>query len=251
MSDHFKLGGRSFRSRLILGTGKYESFELMHDVIAASETEMVSVQILRVELDRTKESMLDFLDQDKYTLLPSTAGCYEADDAVRAALLGREAGFGDLVKLEVIGDSKTLYPDTAGLLDAAETLIGHGFTVLPYTSDDPVVARRLEELGCAAVMPLAAPVGSGLGICNPYAIQLIRDAVSVPVIVDAGVGTASDATLAMEMGVEGVLVNTGIAHAKNPRNMARAMKAAVEAGRLAYLSGRIPKRLDAQSSSSF
>jgi len=248
--DTLKIAGREFRSRLFVGTGKYASFAQMKEALEVSGTEVVTVAVRRVNLtDRSKESLLDYVDPKRYTLLPNTAGCYSVDDAVRTARLGREAGLGELIKLEVIGDEKTLFPDTAGLLEAAKVLIKEGFTVLPYTNDDVIVARRLEDIGCAAVMPLAAPIGSGLGIRNPYNIRLIMEAVKVPVIVDAGVGTASDAAIAMELGCEGVLMNTGIAGAKDPIAMAKAMKLAVEAGRLAYLAGRIPKKLYATASS--
>lgn len=249
MEDVLKLGDRTLRSRLIVGTGKYPSFELMSEAIEASGADMVTVAVRRVNLDRRAPSLLDHLDLTRITLLPNTAGCYNAEDAITTAMLGREAGLGDLVKLEVIGDQRTLFPDTQGLLVAAKRLIAEGFTVLPYTNDDPIVAKQLEDLGCAAVMPLAAPIGSGLGVCNPYNIRIIREIVSVPVIVDAGVGTASDAAIAMELGVDGVLMNTGIAGAKDPVKMARAMRLAVEAGRLAHLAGRIPKKLYAQASS--
>ncbi len=248
-SDVLKLGGTSLKSRLIVGTGKYATFELMREAITASGADMVTVAVRRVNLDRKEESLLDYLDLDAMTLLPNTAGCYTADEAVRTSLLAREAGLGDLVKLEVIGDQRTLFPDTHGLLDAAKTLVAEGFTVLPYTNDDPIVAKRLEDAGCAAVMPLAAPIGSGLGVCNPYNIRIIREVVSVPVIVDAGVGTASDAAIAMEIGADGVLMNTGIAGADDPVAMARAMRLAVEAGRLAFNAGRIEKKLYAQASS--
>ena len=248
-TDVFKLGDRSLGSRLIVGTGKYPTFDLMREAVDASGADMVTVAVRRVELDRRKESLLDFLDLDRIALLPNTAGCYTAADAVHTCRLAREAGMGSLVKLEVIGDQKTLFPDVVGLLQAAETLLADGFTVLPYTNDDPITAKRLQDLGCAAVMPLAAPIGSGLGVCNPYTIRIIKQQVSVPVIVDAGVGTASDAAVAMELGADGVLMNTGIAGADDPVRMARAMKLAVEAGRLAYLAGRIPKKLYAQASS--
>jgi len=248
--DTLKIAGREFRSRLFVGTGKYASFAQMKEALEVSGTEVVTVAVRRVNLsDKSKESLLDFVDPKRYTLLPNTAGCYSVDDAVRTARLGREAGLGELVKLEVIGDEKTLFPDTAGLLEAAKILIKEGFTVLPYTNDDVIVAKRLEQIGCAAVMPLAAPIGSGLGIRNPYNIRLILEAVKLPVIVDAGVGTASDAAIALELGCDGVLMNTGIAGAKDPIAMARAMKLAVEAGRLAYRAGRIPKKLYATASS--
>jgi len=247
--DVLKLGDRSFRSRLIVGTGKYASFKVMQEAIEASGADMVTVAVRRVSLDRREESLLDHLDLGRMTLLPNTAGCYTADEAVRTARLAREAGLGDLIKLEVIGDPKTLYPDTAALLEAAKTLVAEGFVVLPYTNDDPIVARKLEDAGCVTVMPLAAPIGSGLGVCNPYSIRIIREMVSVPVIVDAGVGTASDAAVAMELGADGVLMNTGIAGAKDPVRMARAMKLAIEAGWLAAHAGRIPRKLYATASS--
>ncbi len=243
------LAGRSFRSRLIVGTGKYSSFEVMRRCHEASGTEMVTVAVRRVDLSRPGESLLDYVDASRITLLPNTAGCYTADEAVRTAYLAREAGLGDFVKLEVIGDEKTLFPDAQGLLEATKTLSREGFIVLPYTNDDPVVAKRLEDAGAAAVMPLGAPIGSGLGIRNPYNIRIILETVGVPVIVDAGVGTASDAAIAMELGCHGVLMNTAIAGARDPEGMAEAMKLAVEAGRFAYRSGRIPRKLYATASS--
>jgi thiazole synthase len=249
MKDTFKIGKYELSSRLIVGTGKYTTNEVMRDALEACGTEVVTVAVRRVNLDRGKESLLDHIDTSRYTLLPNTAGCYTVDEAVRTARLAREALTTDLVKLEVIGDEKTLFPDNEALLEAARVLIKEGFTVLPYTNDDPIVAKKLEELGCAAVMPLGAPIGSGLGIRNPYNIRIILETVRVPVIVDAGVGTASDAAVAMELGCDGVLMNTGIAGAKDPVSMARAMRLAVEAGRLAYLSGRIPKKLYAAASS--
>src|SRR6185436_19444496 len=226
------LAGREFRSRLIVGTGKYPSFQVMAEAHAASWAEMVTVAVRRVDLKaRGPENLLDHIDPRKLFLLPNTAACYTAEDAVRTARLGREAGLSNWVKLEVIGDEKTLYPDVEGLLAATRTLVKEGFIVLPYTNDDVVVAKRLEDAGAAAVMPLGAPIGSGLGIQNRLNIQLIREAVKVPVIVDAGVGTASDAAIAMEMGADGVLMNTAIALAQNPVRMAAAMRKAVEAGR--------------------
>ena len=249
-NDKLVIGGREFTSRLMVGTGKYATFEQMAQAIELSGAEVVTVAVRRVNvLDRSKESLLDHLDLKKYTLLPNTAGCYTADDAVRTCRLAREAGLSDFVKLEVLADEKTLFPDNEELLKAAEILVREGFTVLPYTTDDPVVCRKLEQLGCAAVMPLGAPIGSGLGIRNPYNIRIILDSVQVPVIVDAGVGTASDAAIAMELGCHGVLMNTGIAGAQNPLAMAEAMNLAVRAGRLAYLAGRIPKKLYATASS--
>jgi len=243
------IAGRSFRSRLVLGTGKYASFELMRSCHEISECEMVTVATRRVELDRTKASLLDFVDPKKFFLLPNTAGCYTAEDAVRYARLGREVGLSEWVKLEVLGDEKTLWPDTNGLLRAAEILVKEGFVVLPYTSDDPVVAKRLEDAGCAAVMPLGAPIGSGLGIRNPDNLSIIIEKANVPVIVDAGVGTASDAAVAMELGADGVLLNTAVAGAKDPVRMARAMRDAVRAGRDAFLAGRIEKKRYATASS--
>jgi thiazole synthase len=243
------VGGREFRSRLIVGTGKYPSNQTMREALEASGTELVTVAVRRVALPGQGESLLDHIDTGRFTLLPNTAGCYTADEAIRTAYLAREAGLGAMVKLEVIGDSRTLFPDVLGLLEATRTLAREGFTVLPYTNDDPVMARKLEDAGAAAVMPLGAPIGSGLGIRNPYNIRIILEAVTVPVIVDAGVGTASDAAIAMELGCEGVLMNTAIAGAKDPVAMATAMKLAVEAGRLAFKAGRIGKKLYATASS--
>ena len=249
-ADTLVIAGREFSSRLMVGTGKYADFQQMARAIEVSGAEIVTVAVRRVNIsDRNKESLLDYLDLKKYTLLPNTAGCYTADDAVRTCRLAREAGLSDFVKLEVLGDEKTLFPDNEELLKAAKVLIKEGFTVLPYTSDDPIVCRKLEDLGCAAVMPLGAPIGSGLGIRNPYNIRIIMENVKVPVIVDAGVGTASDAAIAMELGCDGVLMNTGIAGAQDPVAMAEAMKLAVIAGRLAYKAGRIPKKLYATASS--
>lgn len=249
-ADKLVIAGREFSSRLMVGTGKYADFQQMARAIEVSGAEIVTVAVRRVNIsDRSKESLLDYLDTRKYTLLPNTAGCYTADDAVRTCRLAREAGLSDFVKLEVLGDEKTLFPDNEELLKAAKILVGEGFTVLPYTSDDPIVCRKLEDLGCAAVMPLGAPIGSGLGIRNPYNIRIIMETVKVPVIVDAGVGTASDAAIAMELGCDGVLMNTGIAGAGDPVAMAEAMKLAVIAGRLAYKAGRIPMKLYATASS--
>jgi len=249
-ADKLIIAGREFNSRLMVGTGKYASMEQMVKAIEASGAEIITVAVRRVNIsDRSKESLLDHIDLKKYTLLPNTAGCYTADEAVRTCRLAREAGLSDFVKLEVLGDERTLFPDNEELLKAAKILVKEGFTVLPYTSDDPIVCRKLEDIGCAAVMPLGAPIGSGLGIRNPYTIRIILDTVKVPVIVDAGVGTASDAAIAMELGCDGVLMNTGIAGAKEPIAMAEAMNLAVRAGRLAYLSGRIPKKLFATASS--
>ena len=244
------IAGRTFRSRLIVGTGKYASFPIMAEAHEASGAEMVTVAVRRVNLsDRSRESLLDYIDTSRYALLPNTAGCYTADDAVRAARLGREAGLSNWVKLEVIGDERTLFPDNEALVAATAVLVKEDFVVLPYTNDDPVVCRKLEDAGAAAVMPLGAPIGSGLGIQNPNNIRIIKEFASVPVIVDAGVGTASDAAVAMELGADGVLMNTAIAGAGNPVDMAAAMKLAVEAGRLAYLSERIPRKRYATASS--
>jgi thiazole synthase len=244
------IADRSFRSRLILGTGKYPSFEAMAAALEVSGTEMVTVALRRVSLeDRGKGSLLDFVDPERYLLLPNTAGCYTADDAIRTAHLAREAGGWNWVKLEVIGDPKTLFPDTVELLKATERLVKDGFVVLPYTNDDPIVARKLEDLGVAAVMPAGAPIGSGMGIRNRANLRIILEQARVPVIVDAGVGTASDAAIAMELGADGVLLNTAVAEAKNPLRMARAMKLAVEAGWLAANAGRIPRKLYASASS--
>lgn len=245
-----KIGAHEFRSRLIVGTGKYPSLETMQAAHAASGAEMVTVAIRRIHLDDpTGKTLLDYIDRSRFTILPNTAGCFNAKDAVLTAQLAREALGTDLVKLEVIGDPQTLYPDTRETLAAAEILIREGFTVLPYIADDPTACKHLEELGCAAVMPLAAPIGSGLGVCNPYSIAIIRERANVPVIVDAGVGTASDAAIAMELGVDALLMNTGIAAAKDPVLMAEAMRLAVESGRKAYLAGRMEKRLYANASS--
>jgi thiazole synthase len=250
MNDSFFIGKYELTSRLIVGTGKYPSLEIMQAAHAASGTSMVTVAIRRINLDeRSGKTMLDYIDRERYTVLPNTAGCYNAKEAVLTAQLARELLETDLVKLEVIGDSQTLYPDTRETLAAAEQLVKDGFTVLPYIVDDPVACKQLEEIGCAAVMPLAAPIGSGLGVCNPYSIRIIKERANVPVIVDAGVGTASDAALAMEIGVDAVLMNTGIAAAADPVQMARAMKHAVQAGRLAFVSGRMEKRLYANASS--
>ena len=225
MADELVIAGRTFRSRLLIGTGKYATFELTREAIEKSGAEIVTVAVRRINIsDRSKESLLDYIDPKKYTLLPNTAGCYTVDDAVRTARLGREAGLSELVKLEVIGDEKTLFPDNEGLIEAARILIKEGFVVLPYTNDDPIVCKKLEDIGCAAVMPLAAPIGSGLGVRNPYNIRIIVENANVPVIVDAGVGTASDAAIAMELGVDGVLMNTGVAGAKDPVLMAEAMR---------------------------
>ena len=243
------LGGKDFSSRLIVGTGKYTTNEIMRQAHEESGAEIVTVAVRRVSLPGKGESILDFIDTKRFTLLPNTAGCYTADEAVRTAYLAREAGLGEMVKLEVIGDARTLFPDVQGLLEATKTLAREGFVVMPYTNDDPIIAKRLEDAGAACVMPLGAPIGSGLGIRNPYNIKIILETVSVPVIVDAGVGTASDAAIAMELGCDGVLMNTAIAGARDAVAMARAMRLAVEAGRLAYKAGRIGKKLYATASS--
>jgi thiazole synthase len=248
--DPFIIAGREFRSRLIIGTGKYPTHQVMQAAHDASGADMVTVAVRRVNLtDRSKESLLDYIDPKRYFLLPNTAACYTADDAIRTARLGREVGLSHWVKLEVIGDEKTLFPDNEALLEATRVLVKEGFVVLPYTTDDPVVCRKLEEAGAAAVMPLGAPIGSGLGIQNPNNIRIIKEQARVPVIVDAGVGTASDAAIAMELGADGVLMNTAVALAQDPAAMARAMKLAVESGRLAYRAGRIPRRSYASASS--
>ena len=237
------IGGQTFRSRLLVGTGKYRSNAEMVAAIAASGAEVVTVAVRRVDLDRTKEEgMLYHLDPRQYFLLANTAGCYTADEAIRYARLGREAGFNEFVKLEVIGDKETLLPDAEGLLEATKVLVKEGFQVMAYTNDDLITALRLQDAGAAAVMPLASPIGSGLGLVNPYAIRTIKRRLSVPVLVDAGVGTASDACLTMEQGVDGILMNTAIAEAADAAAMGRAMGLAVEAGRLAYLAGRMPRR---------
>lgn len=248
--DTFVIAGKTFTSRLIVGTGKYSTPQVMAQAHEASGAEMITVAVRRVNIsDRSRESLLDFIDPAKYFLLPNTAGCYSADEAVRTARLGREAGLSNWVKLEVIGDERTLFPDNEELLQATRTLVKDGFVVLPYTNDDPIACRKLEEAGAAAVMPAGAPIGSGLGIQNANNIRIIREFAKVPVIVDAGVGTASDAALAMELGADGVLMNTAIAGAKDPIAMATAMKLAVQAGRLAYRSGRIPRKMYATASS--
>ena len=248
--DVLTIAGREFRSRLWVGTGKYKDFIETQKAIEASGAEVVTVAVRRVNItDRSKENLLDYLDPKRYMILPNTAGCYSVEDALRYARLARAAGVSDFVKLEVIGDERTLFPDTAGLIEAAKVLIKEGFIVLPYTNDDPIVAQKLVDIGCPAVMPLAAPIGSGLGIRNPYNLKIILEMTTVPVIVDAGVGTASDAALAMEYGCDAVLMNTAIAGAKDPIAMAEAMKYAVEAGRLAYQAGRIPRKLYATASS--
>lgn len=250
MTDTLVLAGKSFTSRLLIGSAKYPDFQTMTAAWEASGAQIITVAIRRVNIyDRSEASLLSYLDPKKYTLLPNTAGCYTVTDAVRFANLAREAGLSNWIKLEVIGDERTLYPDTAALVEATKVLVKDDFVVFPYTNDDPIVARKLEDAGAAAVMPLGGPIGSGLGIQNPYNIQIIRQTVKVPVIVDAGVGTASDATIAMELGCDAVLMNTGIAGAADPVKMALAMRHAVDAGRLAYQAGRIPKRQFAVASS--
>src|SRR5579885_1031001 len=249
--DTLKIADREFRSRLFIGTGKYNSFPEMRRCHEASGAEVVTVAVRRVNLgDKSKESLLDYIDASKYFILPNTAGCLTADDAIRTARLGREAGLSNWVKLEVIGDEKTLFPDNVGLLEATRVLVKEGFVVLPYTNDDLVNARKLIDAGAAAVMPLAAPIGSGLGIQNLTNLKILREAITeVPLIVDAGVGTASDAAVAMELGYDGVLLNTAIAEAEDPERMAHAMRLAVEAGRAAFLAGRMPRREYASASS--
>ena len=250
MTDSLTIADRTFASRLIVGTGKYSSHAVMTQAHQASGTEMVTVAVRRVNIsDRTQESLLDYIDTDRIALLPNTAGCYTAADAIRTAHLGREAGLSNWVKLEVIGDEKTLFPDNEALLEATRQLVADGFVVLPYTNDDPIACRKLEDAGAAAVMPLGAPIGSGLGIQNPNNLRIIKAAAGVPVIVDAGVGSPSDAAIAMEIGADGVLMNTGIAGADDPVSMARAMRLAVEAGRLGRLAGRIPRASYATASS--
>jgi len=250
MSDQLVVAGRAFSSRLFVGTGKYSSNAVMVEALEASGAEVVTVAVRRVNItDRSRGSLLDYIDPKKYFLLPNTAGCSTAEDAIRTARLGREAGLSNWVKLEVIGDERTLFPDNEALLEATRVLVKEGFVVLPYTNDDPIVCRKLEAAGAAAVMPLGAPIGSGLGIQNVNNIRIIREAVRVPLIVDAGVGTASDATVAMELGADGVLMNTAIAGARDAVAMAEAMKFAVRAGRLAFLAGRIPKKMYASASS--
>lgn len=249
-SGGLTIGPHTLRSRLIIGTGKYASFDIMRQALEASGADMITVAVRRLNLDRpSEESLLDAIDRSRVRILPNTAACYTAEEAVRVARLGREAGLSELVKLEVIGDPKTLLPDTVALLEATTILVKEGFVVMPYTNDDPVMAKRLQEAGAACVMPLAAPIGSGQGMLNPLNIRFILEAVSIPVIVDAGVGTASDAAAAMEVGADGVLMNTAIACADDPVKMARAMRLAVEAGRLAFEAGRIPKKPYASASS--
>jgi thiazole synthase len=251
MPDKLTIAGREFSSRLIVGTGKYRSFQEMQRCHEATGADMVTVAVRRVNLtDRTKESLLDYIDRTKIFILPNTAGCYTADEAVRTAMLGREVGLSNWVKLEVIGDERTLFPDNAGLLEATRILVKEGFVVLPYTNDDVVNARKLIDAGASAVMPLAAPIGSGMGVQNPANLRIMREMITeVPMIVDAGVGTASDAAIAMELGADGILMNTAIAAAEDAVKMARAMRLATEAGRLAYESGRMPRKLYASASS--
>jgi len=246
----FVIAGRTFSSRLIVGTGKYPSHQVMRDCHLASGADMVTVAVRRVNIsDRSRESLLDYIDTERIFILPNTAGCYNAEEAIRTARLGREAGLSNWVKLEVIGDERTLFPDNEALIEATRILVSEGFVVLPYTNDDPIACRKLEAAGAAAVMPLGAPIGSGLGIQNTNNIRIIREFIKVPLIVDAGVGTASDAALAMELGADGVLMNTAIAGAQFPVQMAGAMKHAVVAGRQAFLAGRIPRKMYATASS--
>lgn len=250
MDDPFLLGGKSYRSRLIVGTGKYKDFEETRRAIDASGAEMVTVAVRRVNItDPGKENLLDHVPPDRFTILPNTAGCYTAEEAIRTARLAREAGVGNLVKIEVIGDEKTLFPDVPATIEASKVLVDEGFVVLPYITDDPITCKKLEDVGCAAVMPLAAPIGSGLGIRNPYNLKIILEQSSVPVIVDAGVGCASDAARALELGCDAVLMNTAIAGADDPVKMAEAMRLGVEAGRLSYRAGRIARKLYATASS--
>src|SRR6202161_901819 len=251
MSDQLVIAGRAFNSRLIVGTGKYRSFQEMARAHAASGADMVTVAVRRVNLtDRSKESLLDYIDRERIFILPNTAGCYSADEAIRAARLGREVGLSEWVKLEVIGDEQTLFPETEELVRATKVLVKEGFIVLPYTSDDLIVARRLIDAGAAAVMPLGAPIGSGMGIQNETNLRILRERITeVPLIIDAGVGTASDAAVAMELGADGVLMNTAIAEAQDAIVMAEAMRGAVSAGRKAFLAGRMPKKLYASASS--
>jgi len=249
--DLFHLGGKTYRSRLIVGTGKYRDFAATRAAIDAAGAEIVTVAVRRVNItDAKADNLLDHLDLTRTTILPNTAGCHTAAEAIRTARLAREAGVGALVKLEVIGDEQTLFPDVPATIEAAQVLVKEGFTVLPYITDDPIAARRLEDLGCAAVMPLAAPIGSGMGVQNPANLRIMREMITeVPLIVDAGVGAASDAAIAMELGADGVLMNTAIAAAEDSVKMAEAMKLAVEAGRLSWLAGRMPKKLYASASS--
>lgn len=249
-TDSLQFGKLTLKSRLIVGTGKYKNLDETRAALEASGADMVTVAVRRLDLEGNGgDPLIGYLKEKGYALLPNTAGCYTAEDAVRTCRLARELGMSGVVKVEVLGDPKTLFPDVVQTLEASKTLIKEGFTVLPYTTDDPITAKKLEDIGCAAVMPLAAPIGSGLGIRNPYNIEIIRNTVSVPVIVDAGVGTASDAAIAMELGCDGVLMNTAIAGAQQPVRMATAMRLAVEAGREAFLAGRIPRKLYATASS--
>lgn len=250
MKDPFVLAGKEYRSRLIVGTGKYKDFDENRRAVEASGAEIVTVAVRRVNItDPNKENLLDYIDPKKYTILPNTAGCYTVEDALRTCRLAREAGVGNMVKLEVIGDQRTLFPDIPGTIEAAKQLVKEGFIVLPYILDDPISCKKLEDIGCAAVMPLAAPIGSGLGIRNPYNLRIILEHSRIPVIVDAGVGTASDAAVALELGCDAVLMNTAIAEAQDPVLMAEAMRLGVEAGRKAYIAGRMPKKLYASASS--
>ncbi len=250
MGDALTIAGRTFRSRLFVGTGKYATMDVMQRALDESGAEVITVAVRRLDLaDEPGKTMLDYIDRDRYTLLPNTAGCFSADDAVRTLRLARELGIADIVKLEVLAEAKTLLPDPIETLEATRVLVGEGFTVLAYTSDDPVVAKRLEEAGAACVMPLGAPIGSGRGILNPSNIRIIVENAEVPIVVDAGVGTASDVSVAMELGADGVLLNTGVALAKDPVRMARAMKHAIIAGREAFLAGRIAKKPYASASS--
>jgi thiazole synthase len=250
MKDLFVLAGKEYHSRLIVGTGKYKDFDENRRAVEASGAEIVTVAVRRVNItDPNKENLLDYINPKKYTILPNTAGCYTVEDALRTCRLAREAGVGNMVKLEVIGDQRTLFPDIPGTIEAAKQLVKEGFIVLPYVLDDPISCKKLEDIGCAAVMPLAAPIGSGLGIRNPYNLRIILEHSRIPVIVDAGVGTASDAAVALELGCDAVLMNTAIAEAKDPILMAEAMRLGVEAGRKAYLAGRMPKKLYASASS--
>mgnify|MGYP001569857580 FL=1 len=250
MDDKLIIAGIEFKSRLWVGTGKYKDFEETKKAVEASGADVVTVAVRRVNItDKSKENLLDYIDPKKYKILPNTAGCYTAEDAIRTARLARAAGVSDMVKLEVIGDEKTLFPDNEALLEAAKVLVKEGFIVFPYTNDDPIMAKKLQDIGCAAVMPLAAPIGSGLGIRNPYNLKIILETIKIPVVVDAGVGTASDAAIAMELGCDAVLMNTGIAGAKDPLKMAEAMRYAILAGRLAYKAGRMPMKLYASASS--
>ena len=250
MEDKLIIRGIEFKSRLWVGTGKYRDFEETARAIEASGADVVTVAVRRVNItDRKSENLLDFIDPKKYKILPNTAGCYTVEDALRYSRLAREAGVSDMIKLEVIGDEKTLFPDVIGLLEATETLAKEGFIIFPYTNDDPIMARRLADAGAAAVMPLAAPIGSGLGIRNPYNLKIILETIHLPIIVDAGVGTASDVAIAMELGCDAVLLNTAISAAKDPIAMAEAMKYGVLAGRMAYRAGRMPRKLYATASS--